>query len=130
MTLRLDGEAKNLRGVRQILREMVYNLVDNAIKYNKDGGSVTVSLRQDAGQVRLEVADTGIGIPAAYQSRVFERFFRVDKSHSKEIGGTGLGHSIVKHGAVLHRAQLALRSEPGQGTAITVTFPSGTEEVW
>ena len=130
VTLRLDGEAKNLRGVRQILREMVYNLVDNAIKYNKDGGSVTVSLRQDAGQVRLEVADTGIGIPAAYQSRVFERFFRVDKSHSKEIGGTGLGLSIVKHGAVLHRAQLALRSEPGQGTAITVTFPSGTEEVW
>lgn len=118
----LSGEHVTISGVWQILNEMVYNLCDNAIKYNRPGGTVDVSVRRDGGSVRLTVRDTGIGIPYADQPRVFERFYRVDKSHSKEVGGTGLGLSIVKHGAQYHNARLELESEPGKGTSISITF--------
>ena len=110
-------------GIAQILDELVYNLCDNAIKYNRKGGSVTVSTAEENGQPVLRVADTGIGIPAAEQDRVFERFYRVDKSHSRAIGGTGLGLSIVKHAAAYHHARVALESTLGTGTTVTVTFP-------
>ena len=122
ITLTLTGEHARLTGVWQILNEMVYNLCDNAIKYNRDGGGVTVCVDWLDGRPRLCVSDTGIGIPYADQPRVFERFYRVDKSHSKEVGGTGLGLSIVKHGAQYHNARLELESEPGRGTAITILF--------
>lgn len=118
----LSGEHATISGVWQILNEMVYNLCDNAIKYNRPGGTVDVSVRRDGGSVRLTVRDTGIGIPYADQPRVFERFYRVDKSHSKEVGGTGLGLSIVKHGAQYHNARLELESEPGKGTSISIVF--------
>ena len=103
---------------------MIYNLVDNAIKYNHDGGSVVVRVRTLQGRPSVTVADTGIGIPKEEQSRVFERFYRVDKSHSKSIGGTGLGLSIVKHGSKLHGAQVRLESEPGIGTTVSIQFPA------
>lgn len=118
----LSGQHVSLSGVEQLLQEMVYNLCDNAIKYNVPGGSVTVSVWQNGETITLSVVDTGIGIPYADQSRVFERFYRVDKSHSKEVGGTGLGLSIVKHAAQYHDAKLELQSEPGKGTAIAVSF--------
>lgn len=127
VSLLLTGESICLTGIWQILNEMVYNLCDNAIKYNREGGSVTLNLWQRNGAPRLTVADTGIGIPFAHQSRVFERFYRVDKSHSKEIGGTGLGLSIVKHGAQYHGARVELQSEPDVGTTITLLFPGGKE---
>ena len=122
VTFTLSGEHVTINGVWQILNEMVYNLCDNAIKYNRPGGTVDVSVHRDGGSVRLTVRDTGIGIPYADQPRVFERFYRVDKSHSKEVGGTGLGLSIVKHGAQYHNARLELESEPGKGTSISVVF--------
>ena len=103
---------------------MVYNLCDNAIKYNVPGGNVAVSVWQNGPTTTLSVVDTGIGIPYADQSRVFERFYRVDKSHSKEVGGTGLGLSIVKHAAQYHGAKIELKSDPGKGTAIAVNFTS------
>ena len=102
---------------------MVYNLCDNAVKYNKPGGEVEVTVEQRESEVLLAVRDTGIGIPAAHQDRIFERFYRVDKSHSKEIGGTGLGLSIVKHGAQFHGARIEMESEVGAGTAVTILFP-------
>ena len=122
VTLALTGEHAEIEGVEQLLKEMIYNLLDNAIKYNVPGGSVTASVRKSAGRTILSVADTGIGIPYAHQPRVFERFYRVDKSHSKEVGGTGLGLSIVRHAAQYHGARLELKSQPGKGTTITVTF--------
>ena len=122
ITLTLSGQHAVIEGVEQLLQEMVYNLCDNAIKYNISGGSVTVSVWQNGQTVTLSVVDTGIGIPYADQSRVFERFYRVDKSHSKEVGGTGLGLSIVKHAAQYHGAKLELKSDPGRGTAIAVNF--------
>ena len=122
VTVTLAGEGASVEGVRQILDEMVYNLVDNAIKYNKDGGSVTVTVDVGDAGPRLAVADTGIGIPYQSQNRVFERFYRVDKSHSKEVGGTGLGLSIVKHGAIYHDARVSLQSEPDRGTTVTIDF--------
>ena len=122
VTLELTGEHAEIMGVEQLLKEMIYNLLDNAIKYNVPGGSVTASVRKSAGRTILSVADTGIGIPYAHQPRVFERFYRVDKSHSKEVGGTGLGLSIVRHAAQYHGARLELKSQPGKGTTITVTF--------
>ena len=122
ITLQLHGEPAEIKGVRQILSEMIYNLCDNAIKYNKDGGSVDVHVRRSSANIIVTVSDTGIGIPYAHQSRVFERFYRVDKSHSKEIGGTGLGLSIVKHGAQYHNARTELKSEPGKGTSISIIF--------
>lgn len=122
VSLRLEGDHGQVHGVWRILHEMVYNLCDNAIKYNKEGGSVTVRVTEDEEHVVLSVEDTGIGISKGQQDRVFERFYRVDKSHSRLVGGTGLGLSIVKHGAQYHNAQLSLDSEPGTGTTITLTF--------
>ena len=125
VTLVTNGSHGVVNGVRQVLGEMVYNLCENAVKYNRPGGRVWVDVRQAADHVELCVKDTGIGIPAAEQGRIFERFYRVDKSHSQAVGGTGLGLSIVKHGAALHHAAIHVDSEPGEGTAITLTFPAG-----
>ena len=127
VTLHLEGEETEINGIRAALREMLFNLCDNAVKYNRPGGSVKVSLSEDAAGVCLCVEDTGIGIPFEHQSRVFERFYRVDKSHSRALGGTGLGLSIVKHAAQLHRARLELHSTPGVGTRITIRFPAEEE---
>ena len=118
ITLELTGGDFTVHGVRRLLYEILCNLCDNAIKYNVPGGAVRVRLEGRS----LTVSDTGIGIPAEHQARVFERFYRVDKSHSKASGGTGLGLSIVKHAAACHNASLSLESAPGKGTAITVTF--------
>ena len=123
VTMTLEGDHAKVQGVWQILNEMVYNLCDNAIKYNRPNGTVRVKVEQKRSEARITVSDTGIGIPYADQNRVFERFYRVDKSHSKEVGGTGLGLSIVKHGAQFHNARVELQSEPGSGTAITIVFP-------
>lgn len=123
VTLLLEGVEAVIQAVPAILDEMVYNLCENAVKYNKPGGSVTVTVRSDAAHVTLEVADTGIGIAPEHHSRVFERFYRVDKSHSKEIGGTGLGLSIVKHGAAFHHAQVELESALDKGTTVRIIFP-------
>lgn len=125
--LQLTGVHAQVPGNSQLLSEMVYNLCDNAIKYNHTGGSVTVDVSLQDGSPRLSVSDTGIGIAPEHQKRVFERFYRVDKSHSKEIGGTGLGLSIVKHGAQYHGAQVKMESEPGIGTKIILEFPPSEE---
>lgn len=124
VTLVANGTHGQVQGVRQVLGEMVYNLCENAVKYNRAGGRVWVDVQQVADHVVLRVKDTGIGIPAAEQGRIFERFYRVDKSHSKAVGGTGLGLSIVKHGAALHHATISVSSEPEKGTEITLTFPA------
>ena len=121
VTTELRGEAALARGVPQIVEEVVYNLCDNAVAYNRQGGSVTVTVEDTPQGARVVVADTGIGIPRDAQSRVFERFYRVDKSHSS--GGTGLGLSIVKHGAAYLGARVELESEPGRGSTFTLTFP-------
>lgn len=121
--LTLSGSHTTLTGVEPLLGEMVYNLVDNAIKYNREGGEVSVWAGTHLGRPQLIVTDTGIGIPDEDQERVFERFYRVDKSHSRQTGGTGLGLSIVKHAAILHSAEITVNSTPGQGTRIEVTFP-------
>lgn len=118
----LEGSRMVITGAEQIIEEMIFNLVDNAIKYNRDGGSVRVGIDKINDRIELSVSDDGIGIPKEDQERIFERFFRVDKSHSKEIGGTGLGLSIVKHGAIFHNAELSVNSEPGAGTTITIRF--------
>lgn len=123
VTLSLNGENAEIYGIPQLLTAVVYNLCDNAIKYNKDGGTVFVNVKNNADNIVLSVRDTGIGIPKEQQERIFERFYRVDKSHSKEVGGTGLGLSIVKHAAKLHDAKITLESEVGKGTEITVIFP-------
>jgi two-component system phosphate regulon sensor histidine kinase PhoR len=121
----VEGDDTLITGIPQVLREMVFNLVDNGIKYNKDKGKVVISIKSEdtpnGGTVRLCVADTGIGIPPAEQERVFERFYRVDKSRNSETGGTGLGLSIVKHGAGLHGAALSLESGP-EGTKVSLVF--------
>lgn len=122
VTLTLRGGEAVVQGVRTALQELVYNLCDNAVKYNHPGGSVTVTAEKRGGETVLSVADTGIGIPYEHQNRVFERFYRVDKSHSRQLGGTGLGLSIVKHAAAMHKARLELWSEPDAGTKITVHF--------
>lgn len=121
VTLELRGETALARGVPQIVEEVVYNLCDNAVAYNRQGGSVSVTVENTPQGARVAVADTGIGIPRDAQSRVFERFYRVDKSHSS--GGTGLGLSIVKHGAAYLGARVELESEPGRGSTFTLTFP-------
>ena len=112
------GNGFAINGVRRMLQEIIYNLCDNAIKYNVPGGSVTILAENN----RLVVSDTGIGIPAEHKDRIFERFYRVDKSHSKASGGTGLGLSIVKHAVAYHKAEIALESAPGKGTTITIQF--------
>ena len=119
-----DCEPTEIYGVRQLYSEIIYNLCENAIKYNKDGGSVTVSVHPKNGGIELTVSDTGIGIPPEHRSRVFERFYRVDKSHSKATGGTGLGLSIVKHAVQYLGGQIDLTSRVGEGTKITVFFPN------
>ena len=128
VALKVTGRSVKVHGVASVLEEMLYNLCDNAIKYNKPGGRVTVTVDYLGQDAQVQVEDTGIGIPQEDQSRVFERFYRVDKSHSKEIGGTGLGLSIVKHGAALHDGQVRLESTPGKGTKVTLVTPTGTEE--
>lgn len=122
--LNVIGEKTEISGVRKIIDEMIYNLCDNAIKYNKENGTVDIIITSNQSSTKIMVRDTGIGIPKFHQSRIFERFYRVDKSHSKEIGGTGLGLSIVKHAARLHNADIELHSEPDKGTTITVAFPA------
>lgn len=119
----LHGDAVSINGIRQLLQEIVYNLCDNAIKYNHRDGSVSVEVKDMGDAAMISVSDTGIGIPAEHQNRIFERFYRVDKSHSKEIGGTGLGLSIVKHAAKLHNAEIILHSIVNKGTEITIKFP-------
>ena len=118
VSISVSGAGFTVMGVRRMLHEVVYNLCDNAIKYNVSGGSVTIHAENN----RLVVSDTGIGIPAEHKDRIFERFYRVDKSHSKASGGTGLGLSIVKHAAAYHKAEITLESTPGKGTAITIQF--------
>ena len=118
----LSGDGCTISGVRKIIEEMVYNLCDNAVKYNKDDGTVNVVIRQCVDGVELSVRDSGIGIPKDEIPRIFERFYRVDKSHSKEIGGTGLGLSIVKHGALYHNASISVDSTLNEGTTIKILF--------
>lgn len=122
VTLNLTGEECYIRGKAQLVEELVYNLCDNAIRYNKENGNVTVTVTPLEKGASVSVKDTGIGIPKKYQERIFERFFRVDKSRSKATGGTGLGLAIVKHITQLHDAKLEISSEEGKGTEIIVTF--------
>ena len=121
--LSFEGEPSEIKGVQHILDEIVYNICENAIKYNRPGGFVKVSVRNEGSESLITVADNGIGIPKTDRERVFERFYRVDKSHSKQIGGTGLGLSIVKHGVIYLGGRINLESEEGVGTVITVGFP-------
>ena len=121
--LYICGERMKMEAVRTLLEEAIYNVCDNAIKYNRNDGSVSVFLTQTAQEIQIVVKDTGVGIPKEDQGRVFERFYRVDKSHSKEIGGTGLGLSIVKHAVGALKGSVILRSEEGNGTEITLRFP-------
>lgn len=116
------GETAEIVGVKKILDEMIYNLLDNAVKYNRENGLADIIVMSAEDAVTLTVRDTGIGIPKSCRDRVFERFYRVDKSHSKAIGGTGLGLSIVKHGAAYHGAEIILESEEGKGTSVSVKF--------
>ena len=122
IVISVQGSSAFVTGVPYILDEMLYNLADNAVKYNRPGGRVVISTGTEGGHAYMQVSDTGIGIPAADRERVFERFYRVDKSRSRQIGGTGLGLSIVKHGAMFHHARVSLESEPNKGTTVRVTF--------
>ena len=124
VTVALQGEHAELNGIPQVLYSLVYNLVLNAVTYSDRGGSVKVSVTRGDHGIRLTVLDHGIGIPLEEQSRIFERFYRVDKSRSKDVGGTGLGLSIVKHAAHIHGAEIKLQSAPGKGSAFTVYFPA------
>lgn len=123
-TISLSGESSIVTGNRSLLSELIYNLIDNAIRYNRDNGSVSVRVYHHV----LTVRDTGIGIPKAHQSRIFERFYRVDKSRSKATGGTGLGLAIVREICEQHHAQIRLESREGVGTEISVTFPTFLED--
>lgn len=120
----IETESAVLSGVPHVLEEMIYNLCDNAIRYNKDNGTVTLKVEKHPDDITVTVADTGIGIPYGEQERVFERFYRVSRSRSKEIDGTGLGLSIVKHGALLHQATVKMESEVDKGTTIRLIFPN------
>ncbi len=122
VTLSVEGEACSICGVRRYIYEIIYNLCDNGIRYNVEGGSVTVHIHKDGGRAVVSVADTGIGIAPAHHSRIFERFYRVDKSHSKETGGTGLGLSIVKHAVQYHGGKIVLESDVGKGTTVSILF--------
>ena len=128
VTLTVRGSSAMIDGIPQVLYSIVYNLCDNAIKYNRPGGSVKVTVGNYPGYAKITVSDTGIGIPESCLDRIFERFYRVDKSHSKEVGGTGLGLSIVKHGVMIHHAQIKVQSTPGKGSDFTITFPKGGTE--
>ena len=120
MTVSCTGSDQIVNGDFGMLRELIQNLCENAVRYNRPGGTVTVTVGNADGRVVLSVADTGIGIAKEDQARVFERFYRVDKSRSKETGGTGLGLSIVKHIVEFHSGEISLESEPGKGTVITI----------
>ena len=120
--MEVTGEPVMYKGIRQILDEMVYNICENAVKYNNDNGRVSVWVGSTLDGPKISVSDTGIGIPKEHQERIFERFYRVDKSHSKERGGTGLGLSIVKHGAILHGAKVNVESSEGKGTRMEILF--------
>ncbi len=122
ITLTVEGDPCTIFGVRRYIYEIIYNLCDNAIRYNVDGGKVTVEIYREEGHTVVSVSDTGIGIAPEHQSRIFERFYRVDKSHSKETGGTGLGLSIVKHAVQYHSGKVTLESELGKGTTMKVVF--------
>lgn len=124
ITLEVSGDGAVLNGIPRLLYSIIYNLCDNAIKYNSAHGKVIVSVENEKNTVVLSVQDTGIGIAPEHQERIFERFYRVDKSHSKEVGGTGLGLSIVKHAAKIHNAKLEVKSSVGKGTTVIVTFPA------
>ena len=121
--LSLECDNITLNGVRRYIYEIIYNLCDNAIRYNKEGGKVDIAIKKWGKSTVITVADTGIGIPAEHQARVFERFYRVDKSHSKETGGTGLGLSIVKRAVMLHNGKVELTSTVGEGTTVKVVLP-------
>ena len=121
--MEVTGEPVTYFGIRQILDEMIYNVCENAVKYNNENGRVSVWVGNTLEGPKVTVTDTGIGIPEEHHERIFERFYRVDKSHSKERGGTGLGLSIVKHGALLHGAKVTVDSAPGKGTRIEMQFP-------
>ena len=121
--MEVTGEPVTYFGIRQILDEMIYNVCENAVKYNNENGRVSVWVGNTLEGPKVTVTDTGIGIPEEHHERIFERFYRVDKSHSKERGGTGLGLSIVKHGALLHGAKVTVDSTPGRGTRIEMQFP-------
>ena len=123
VSLRYVGEPAAVYGNRELLEELLWNLCDNAIRYNKESGMVKVQVEKNKDTVVLIVSDTGIGIPAEHQERIFERFYRVDKSRSKETGGTGLGLAIVKHIVTQHNAKIALESIPEKGTKIEINFP-------
>ena len=127
VTVTVQGSPVTVNGVRPLLQEVLHNLCENAVKYNVPGGSVTVTTQSTGQNAVITVADTGIGIAPEHQSRVFERFYRVDKSHSKATGGTGLGLSIVKHSVQYHNGTVALQSTPGKGTVFTVTLPLKAE---
>lgn len=122
VVLSLVGSECFVKGVRRYIYEIIYNLCDNAIRYNREGGKATVSIESHDGRAGIKISDTGIGIPSEHRERIFERFYRVDKSHSRETGGTGLGLSIVKHAAAYHDAKVKLESAEGVGTTVTVTF--------
>lgn len=128
IAFQVTGTPCIVQGVRQVLDEMVYNISENAIKYNREAGSITVTTGYKEQHPFIRVTDTGIGIPKAEQERVFERFYRVDKSHSKAVGGTGLGLSIVKHGAILHHATIHLDSTEQVGTTIEILFTGDTKQ--
>ncbi len=123
VTISLEGTHHTIPGIPQMLQGIVYNLCDNAIKYNREHGNVIIAVSHDPEGVTLSVRDTGIGIPPEHQNRIFERFYRVDKSHSKAVGGTGLGLSIVKHAAKIHHAKIAIQSVQNEGTTISIVFP-------
>lgn len=127
ISILLKGQNALVKGDRQMLEEMLYNLVDNGIRYNEPGGSVTIDIEEKKEEILLSVSDTGIGIPSEHRERIFERFYRVDKSRSRETGGTGLGLAIVKHIVENTDASLSLESEPGKGTCIRITFPKLSE---
>ena len=127
VTLHCGTQSACITGVRRLLYEIIYNLIDNAVKYNVDGGRVDIQVAGEPHNVRVTVKDTGIGIAPEHQGRIFERFYRADKSHSKASGGTGLGLSIVKHAVQYHHGSIDLQSQPGKGTQISVTFPKTTE---
>lgn len=125
VSLALTGTPAEVEGISQLLSSIVYNLCDNAIKYNRENGSVVIDVQSGEKEAVVSVRDTGIGIDAKHQERIFERFYRVDRSRSKAVGGTGLGLSIVKHAALIHKAALTVESEVGKGTTVTVRFPKG-----
>lgn len=122
VTMKLSGDQAEITSAGQIVEEMIFNICDNAVKYNRQNGSVSVNIRQCVDGIEVAVSDTGIGIPESELDRIFERFYRVDKSHSKEIGGTGLGLSIVKHGARFLGASVSVESEQNVGTTVRIVF--------